>query len=363
MQDPDIGSPSQVKYIAKKAPKSTSVFRVASLSIMAVLLVGVMGVSVTTHVAPKLANAIGISGLVSAKEIKHGSARIVNAQTIPLLSPVNNIDPRPARGGASVKTVDGMALLPEASPQGNSTSFTPEGSGQISLYIVREGDSLSQIASMFGVSVNTIVWANNLTPKQAIKEDMELVILPVSGVKHTVKKGDTLQSIAKQYKGDVDEILQFNGLHSDAALAAGTEILIPGGEVIPQKAPARSLAGGSGPAISGFFAHPVPGATKTQGIHGYNGVDLGAGVGTPVRASAAGTVIVSKSGGWNGGYGSYIVIDHPNGTQTLYAHLSKNIVWSGQSVVQGQVIGNVGNTGRSTGAHLHFEVRGARNPF
>ncbi len=102
---------------------------------------------------------------------------------------------------------------------------------------------------------------------------------------------------------------------------------------------------------------------RTQGIHGYNGVDLGASVGAPVRAAAGGTVMLSRSGGYNGGYGNYIVIKHPNGSQTLYAHLSSNAVAAGQVVTQGQTIGAVGNTGRSTGPHLHFEVRGGKNPF
>jgi murein DD-endopeptidase MepM/ murein hydrolase activator NlpD len=119
----------------------------------------------------------------------------------------------------------------------------------------------------------------------------------------------------------------------------------------------------SGPAISGYFIHPLPGSVRTQGIHGYNAVDFGAPVGTPILASAGGSVLVSRVGGWNGGYGNYVVIDHPNGTQTLYAHNSKNTVWQGQTVVAGQVIGYVGNTGRSTGPHLHFEIRGAKNPF
>ena len=102
---------------------------------------------------------------------------------------------------------------------------------------------------------------------------------------------------------------------------------------------------------------------KTQGLHGYNGVDIGAPNGTPIIAAAGGSVVVSRNSGWNGGYGNYIVIKHENGTQTLYAHMSEIVVVSGQSIVQGQVVGSVGSTGKSTGSHLHFEVRGAKNPF
>ena len=109
--------------------------------------------------------------------------------------------------------------------------------------------------------------------------------------------------------------------------------------------------------------HPLPSAVRTQGIHGYNAVDLAAPFGTPIVAAASGRVIVSRSGGWNGGYGTYVVIDHPDGTQTLYAHMSRVAVWQGAQVVAGQVIGYVGSTGRSTGPHVHFEVRGAVNPF
>jgi murein DD-endopeptidase MepM/ murein hydrolase activator NlpD len=110
--------------------------------------------------------------------------------------------------------------------------------------------------------------------------------------------------------------------------------------------------------------NPLPGSVKTQGIHGYNGVDLGGvSAGSPVLAAAGGTVIVAKSAGWNGGYGSYVVVQHNNGTQTLYAHLNSVSVNVGQGVSVGEKVGGVGSTGRSTGIHLHFEVRGDANPF
>ena len=114
---------------------------------------------------------------------------------------------------------------------------------------------------------------------------------------------------------------------------------------------------------TGYYANPVPGAILTQGLHGYNSVDLGAPLGTPIYAAAEGNVITSKQGGWNGGYGSMIVISHDNGTQTLYSHQSENVVSVGQKVSKGQLIGYIGSTGRSTGNHLHFEVRGAKNPL
>ena len=116
-------------------------------------------------------------------------------------------------------------------------------------------------------------------------------------------------------------------------------------------------------APSGELIRPIIGGRKTQGLHGHNGIDLGAPVGTQVLASGDGRVILAKSGGYNGGYGNYVAIAHPNGTQTLYGHLSAIFVVQGQSVAQGETIGKVGSTGRSTGPHLHFEVRGAVNPF
>lgn len=111
------------------------------------------------------------------------------------------------------------------------------------------------------------------------------------------------------------------------------------------------------------FGNPLPNGRLSQGVHGWNGVDLAAPKGSAVYAAAAGTVIISRASGWNGGYGLYVVVDHGDGTQTLYSHLSADNVTVGQKVTRGQQIGAVGNTGKSTGYHLHFEVRGAKNPF
>lgn len=260
-----------------------------------------------------------------------------------------------ALGGGDISIVDSNALEYQAESTGEARP-----SDQISLYVVHDGDTLSQIAKMFNVSVNTIVWANEIKDG-VIAPGQNLIILPVSGIIHTVKKGDTLQSIAKLHNGDLEEIMQFNDLQSGAELAVGSEIIIPNGDATP--ATKSSTSSGGKTVASGYYARPVSGGHKTQGIHGYNGIDIGTSVGSKVMASAMGKVIVSKSGGYNGGYGNYIVVSHPNGTQTLYAHLSQNLVSVGASVTQGQVIGYSGNTGRSTGPHLHFEVRGAKNPF
>jgi len=216
---------------------------------------------------------------------------------------------------------------------------------------------------MFGVTTNTILWANDLRSATAIRPGDALVILPVAGVRHIVKSGDTIASIAKRYEADADEILAYNQLASAEAVTVGMTVIVPGGKVAAP-AVSRTTAAAGGTAASGnWLSHPAPGTLKTQGIHGYNAVDFAAAIGTPIRAAAAGEVIVSRSSGWNGGYGNYIVIRHSNGVQTLYSHLSRNDVGVGAYVTQGQVIGAMGNTGRSTGPHLHFEVRGARNPF
>ncbi len=244
---------------------------------------------------------------------------------------------------------------------------------EISVYVVRKGDAISQIAEMFGVSVNTILWANDMKKGDTLKEGDTLFILPISGVKHVVAKGQTLKSIAQKYSADIVDIINFNGITEDTKLAVGDELIIPDGEIFidgPVKAntnkntttPKSSLK-----SIAGYFINPVPGAIKTQGLHGKNAVDLAAPIGTPIRASASGKVILARMG-WNGAYGNMVIIQHPNGTKTLYSHLSKLASVTGQSVDQGDVIGYVGNTGRvraakgGNGAHLHFEVYNAKNP-
>lgn len=283
-----------------------------------------------------------------------------------LLHAALNLDPNPSKGGGDIVIEDETALRSEGGPSGTMANIEDQKpSDHISIYVVREGDSLAGIAKMFGVSPNTIVWANDIRGG-ALKVGTVLTILPVTGVKHTVAKGDTLQSIAKKYKGDLDEILQFNNLARNAQIAVGETVIIPDGELgAPKPATTRTttIKGSTAPSYEGYYIKPIVGGRKTQGIHGYNGIDFGAPVGTPIVASAPGIVIISKTGGWNGGYGNYVVIRHDNGTQSLYAHNTSNAVAVGESVVQGQVIGYVGSTGRSTGPHVHFEIRGAKNPF
>ncbi|OHA88191.1 MAG: hypothetical protein A2741_01060 [Candidatus Zambryskibacteria bacterium RIFCSPHIGHO2_01_FULL_43_27] len=289
---------------------------------------------------------------------------VENSQTMPLLQANINFDPNPNLGGGDITIVGGTALLSEDGPNGGLAENKKEHStsDQISIYVVREGDTLSTIARMFGVSINTIRW-NNEIKGSVISPGQTLVILPVSGVRHTVKKGDTLQSITKLYKGDLDEVMKYNNITSNTKLTIGDIVIIPDGEIVAQTSSGvRTQAISSTKEYVGYYLRPVAGR-KSQGIHGYNGIDIAAPAGTPIYASAAGTVIVSRSSGWNGGYGNYVVIQHTNGTQTLYAHMLGVNVSQGDVVTQGQVIGSVGRTGKATGMHLHFEIRGAKNPF
>lgn len=289
-----------------------------------------------------------------------------NLQNMALLVAANS--PLSEKDRDHIKIIDDNALVSALGPEGDISSsmiYKPK-NDQISIYVVREGDTISQIAEMYDVSVNTIKWGNDLD-SNTVQPGQKLIILPISGVKHLVSKGDTLASIAKKYKGDIDEIASYNDLNSDSSLAVGSVIIIPDGELVSIPYSSGSYSGSSSAKdASGYFIRPLAKCIKTQGIHGYNAIDLAAPIGTPIMAAAAGEVIVVKTGGWNGGYGNYIVIKHSNGTQTLYSHNSINYVSVGEFVKQGDVIGTVGHTGRvygPTGNHLHFEVRGAKNPF
>ncbi|OIO30912.1 hypothetical protein AUJ77_01040 [Candidatus Nomurabacteria bacterium CG1_02_43_90] len=298
-----------------------------------------------------------------------------NSQTIVFLEAAVNVDPNPAKGGGDITVVDDSALLPEVGPSGTIADIESKGhQGNISIYTVHKGDTLPQLAKMFGVSVNTILWANDLSRDASLKEGQSIIILPVDGIQYVVKRGDTVEGIARKYQADATEIFEFNNIESDKNIFIGDTILIPNGKEVSVEAPkvkaptnSRASIIAKYPSYDGYYTHPVPAGHKTQGIHGYNAVDYGAPIGTPVYAAAEGTVIVSHfrplSDPWFGGYGNYIVIQHPNGTQTLYGHLSAVYVTEGAHVEQRQPIGEVGSTGHSTGPHLHFEVRGARNPF
>lgn len=303
----------------------------------------------------------------------------IPSSSTPTLAAATNSNPN--AGAPLALSTSGDALVSNSGPSGTvaDVPVVAPPSDRISVYVVRPGDTLSQIAAMYDVSVNTIFWANDLKSVRDVHPGDTLIILPVSGVEHTVVKGDTLKSIAGKYHADPNEIAVYNGLNENAQLAVGSTVIIPGGEISAPPAPARTTSagrssrsrapsepylGGSGPVIAGYFRAPVPGGIMTQGLHGWNAVDIAAARGTRIHAAAAGTVIIARdNGAWNGGYGNYVVITHGNGTQTLYAHMSRTAVRAGQSVSQGQVIGYVGMTGMTTGPHVHFEIRGAKNLF
>ncbi|MCX7928917.1 MAG: M23 family metallopeptidase [Patescibacteria group bacterium] len=230
-------------------------------------------------------------------------------------------------------------------------------------YIVNEGDTLSSIADKFGVSLETILWQNNLTKTSKIKPGQIIQVLPVTGVAHKVQKGDTVYSIAKKYDTEPQSIVDFpfNTFSNDETfeIAVGQLIIVPDG-VKPEEKPSaprvRQTTPNAGTVVaSGMFVWPANG-TITQGYSWYHkGIDIANRAAPDVLASDSGTVIVA---GWpdNYGYGNRVIIDHGNGYKTLYAHLQKIYVTAGQTVARGNAIGKMGSTGRSTGTHLHFEI-------
>ena len=278
------------------------------------------------------------------------------------------------------------ALVVESGVAGTAADLLileEQSNDKISVYEIREGDTIADIAKMFNTSANTIKSINNLKSDSDLKVGETLEIFPFIGIKYVVESGDSILGIAERCRPQGDEvstqdfakeILAFNNIDNSNSILIGSELIIPNVEVGCRAPVKKTTSSGStaaikssasGPSLAGYFSHPLPGSVKTQHIHGHNGVDMaGVPVGTSILAAASGKVIVAKNDGlYNGGYGNYVVIEHPNGVQTLYGHLHFVSVSVGQQVTKGQKIGGMGNTGRSTGPHLHFEVRGAVNPF
>jgi murein DD-endopeptidase MepM/ murein hydrolase activator NlpD len=240
-------------------------------------------------------------------------------------------------------------------------------SAEIQLYTVQGGDTVLGIAEKFGLKPETIQWANPQLEMNAdlIRPGDSLNILPVDGALHTITSGDTLGSIASKYEVTVEDIINYPGNNladANAPLTIANKLVIPNGvkPFVNQQAVAYTSGAAPAPANAriggGNFVWPTAGSINQRYWAGHAAVDLGAWTGAPVKAADGGYVALA-TGGWNGGYGNHVIIDHGNGFVTLYAHLNSIFVKPGESVVAGQQIGSVGNSGNSTGPHLHFEIR------
>ncbi len=233
-------------------------------------------------------------------------------------------------------------------------------------YTVQPGDTISQIAEQFGVSVNTILWANNLSAYSLVRPGNVLTILPVTGIQHKVAKNQTVANIAKLYGISTDAIIEFNKLASANDINVGEQLVIPGGKKIasapvaakPANTVPRSKATPVSKVVAGSgMTWPTTCRRISQYFrYGHSAVDIACGFGQAIYATDDGKVIKAQ-GGYNGGYGLMIIIDHGNGIQTLYGHLSSIYVQVGEDVAKGQNIAAMGSTGHSTGPHVHFEVR------
>lgn len=229
-------------------------------------------------------------------------------------------------------------------------------------YEVQKGDTVSSVASKYNVSSKTILWENDLSENSVLQPGDKLTILPTDGIRHKVRQGESISAIAYEYDVETETIIEENGLDSDSFIREGDWLVIPGGSP-PKKIEAPSYASSqtAEDSYSSGFVYPTSG--KNWGYkHAVNAVDIANNCGTPVYAAASGQITTAYSTGWHGGYGPYIKIAHSDGTETLYSHLRTLVRTSGR-VEQGEQIGVMGNKGNSTGCHLHFEVRGARNPF
>ena len=264
--------------------------------------------------------------------------------------------------------IEDIAVAPAAVPQ-TFVGRRPEHNFQT--YTVERGDTPNGIADKFGIQATTLLGGNPLLSQESslLQTGVTLVILPIDGVLHDVQPGDTLESIAEQYSVSVETIVGYapNNLEFPYRLFPETQIMVPGAvrDVFVWTPPSlESVRGssreGSGvaPLIvgTGTFIYPVNSRNFSQYFwYGHPGVDIALPEGTGVVASDTGTVTFA---GWNiYGYGNLIVINHGNGYETFYGHLSSIGVVPGQIVYQGNFIGSTGNTGNSSGPHIHFEVR------
>lgn len=230
---------------------------------------------------------------------------------------------------------------------------------RVIVHTVQRGETISHIAARYGIDENTILAANDLPNANMISVGQKLNILTMPGALHTVKRGESLWEIARTYQTDMAEIIAVNGIENPNRIQPSQELVIPGARAASIGSAIRSeqLISSDG-RLMRAFSWPVSGRLSSR--YGprwgrmHHGIDIAVNTGTPIRAAARGRVSFA---GWNGGYGNLVIIDHGNNIETRYAHLSRINVKVGQYVDRGALIAYSGNTGNSTGPHLHFEIR------
>ena len=248
----------------------------------------------------------------------------------------------------NVLSDDGSVLSADSVRIGEAVTFQT--------YIVKAGDSISTISRKFGLSnISTLIAVNDIANVRTLRQGQKLKIPSMDGMTHKVAAGESLNSLSVKYHVSVEEILDANDLDSDT-LAAGAELFIPGA-----KLDSTSLK----KAMGELFVYPISSGWRLTSYFGprkdpftgvasnHTGIDMACSTGTPIRAAMSGTVVHA---GWSNIFGNYVILNHGNGYQTLYGHMSKILVKKGQSVDSSTKIGLVGSTGYSTGPHLHFTV-------
>ena len=340
---------------------------------LAVLIVGTMVVVVSRMDLPAVdfpLHTLPADGLLA--ENAAAEADLISGNPIARVGEALQVAIRPF----TAQRIDEPAIASSDIQGANAEPVAPAAPAKVDIiriYEVRSGDNLQKIAAQYGLRPETIQWANEELESNPdlLRVGQRLIIPPVDGVLHAVRPGDTLLSIATKYKAEVSDIVAFplNKLKSvETPITRGQELIIPHGTkpYVPRQV---AIYGGPIPASAsrgtGIWGWPVAGRITQRFWHGHRAIDVGARTGAPIVAADSGYV-VKASHGWNGGYGRMVMIDHGNGTVTRYAHMNTIYVRQGENVARGQQLGTVGNTGRSTGPHLHFEllVNGvARNPL
>lgn len=246
-------------------------------------------------------------------------------------------------------------------------------------YTVVEGDAIFSIAKKYNITPETLLWANYdvlADDPHSLRPDQILIVPPTNGILHEWKDGDTVESVAAAYSADPEDILSWFGNHLDLAnpvIEPGEVVMVPGGErefqnwasppvaAVGKAGVYANIAGGcvvesGGYYGGGYFIWPADNHYLSGNDYwsGHLAIDIAAATGMSIYAADAGVVVFS---GWYGSYGNMVMVDHQNGFQTVYAHLSTLFVSCGDNVYQGQVLGQAGSTGNSTGPHLHFEIR------